>query len=108
MRTYLQDSREALAVLRSEKVYLEHILAKQLDVAREQAGTLREVTEALKETRELASSSQFELEMAEERLKHCQQANLRLEARLTELEDENAMMTTKATVSPPKARGRKT
>jgi hypothetical protein len=41
LRTYLQDSREALAVLRSEKVHLEHTLAGQLDAAREQAEAVR-------------------------------------------------------------------
>lgn len=108
LRTYLQDSREALAVLRSEKVYLEHTLAEQLDAAREQARKLYEATEALTAAREMASSRHFEMEMAEERLDHAQQANVRLEARLGELEGENVMLKTKATLSVPKARGRKT
>ncbi len=108
LRAYLQDSREALAVLRSEKVHLEHTLAEQLDAAREQARKLYEATEALTAAREMASSRQFEMEMAEERLGHAQQANVRLEARLGELEGENVMLKTKATAAAPKARGRKT
>lgn len=108
LRTYLQDSREALAVLRSEKVRLEHTLAEQLDAAREQARKLYEATEALTAAREMASSRQFEMEMAEERLSHAQQANVRLEARLGELESENVMLKTKATAAVPKARARKT
>ncbi|SHM68469.1 replication region DNA-binding N-term [Duganella sacchari] len=108
LRTYLQDSREALAVLRSEKVHLEHTLAEQLDAAREQARKLYEATAALTAAREMASSRQFEMEMAEERLDHAQQANVRLEARLTELESENVLLKAKAMVSVPKARGRKT
>ena len=108
LRTYLQDSREALAVLRSEKVHLEQTLAEQLDAAREKALKLYEVMEALAAAREMASSRQFELEMAEERLGHAQQTNVRLEARLAELEGENVMLNKKATASAPKARGRKT
>ena len=108
LRTYLQDSREALAVLRSEKVHLEHTLAEQLDAAREQARKLYEGTEAVNAAREMASSRQFEMEMAEERLDHSQQANARLEARLAELEGENVLLKAKAMVSVPKARGRKT
>lgn len=108
LRTYLQDSREALAVLRSEKVRLEHTLAEQLDAAREQARKLYEATEALTAAREMASSRQFEMEMAEERLSHAQQANVRLEARLGELESENVMLKPKATAAVPKARARKT
>lgn len=108
LRTYLQDSREALAVLRNEKGHLEHTLAEQLDVARELARKLYEATEALTAAREMTSSRQFEMEMAEERLGHAQQENLRLEARVGELEDENVMLKTKATVSAPKGRGRKT
>lgn len=46
--------------------------------------------------------------MAEERLGHAQQANVRLEARLDELEGESASLKTKATASVRKARGRKT
>lgn len=107
MRTYLQDSREALAVLRSEKVHLEHTLAEQLDVARDQARKLYEATEALNEAREMASSRQFETEMANERLGHAQQANVRLEARLAELEGENVLLKAKATVAAPKPRARK-
>ena len=107
LRAYLQDSREALAVLRSEKVHLEHTLAEQLDAARAQARKLYEATEALTVAREMASSRQFEMEMAEERLDHAQQAKVRLEARLGELEGENVMLKTKAT-AVPKARGRKT
>ena len=108
LRAYLQDSREALAVLRSEKVHLEHTLAEQLDATGEQARKLYEATEALTAARETASSRQFEMEMAEERLDHAQQANVRLEARLGELEGENVMLKTKATVAAPKVRGRKT
>lgn len=108
LRAYLQDSREALAVLRSEKVLLEHTLAEQLEPAREQARKLYEATEALTAAREMASSRQFEMEMAEERLDHAQRANVRLEARLGELERENIMLKTKATAAAPKARGPKT
>lgn len=108
LRNYLQDDREALAVLRSEKVHLEHTLAEQLDVAREQARKLYEATEALTAAREMASSRQFEMEMAEERLDHAQQANVRLEARLGEMEGENVMLKTKAIASVPKARRPKT
>lgn len=108
LRTYLQESREALAVLRSEKVHLEHTLAEQLDAAREEARKLYEAMEALTAAREMASSRQFGMEMAEERLGHAQQANVRLEARLAELEGENVMLKTKGTASVPKARGRKT
>lgn len=108
LRVYLQDSREALAVLRSEKVRLEHTLAEQLDAAREQARKLHEATEALTAAREIVSSRQFEVKMAEERLGQAQQAYARLEARLGVLEGENVMLKTKATASAPKARGRKT
>lgn len=108
LRTYLQDSREALAVLRSEKVHLEHALAEQLVAAREQARTLYEGTEALNAAREMASSRQFEIEMAAERLDHAQQANAQLEARLAELEGEIVLLKAEAMVSAPKARGRKT
>lgn len=107
LRTYVQDSREALAVLRSEKVHLEYSLAEQLGSAREQAGKLHDATEALTVAREMASSRQFVVEMAEERLGHAQQANERLEARLAELETENVMLKTKRPASGPKARGRK-
>ena len=108
LRNYLQDSREALAVLRSEKVHQEHTLAEQFDVAGEQARKLYEATEALTAAREMASSRPFEMEMAEGRLGHAQQANVRLEVRLDELEGENVMLNTKATASVSKARGRKT
>ena len=64
--------------------------------------------EALAAAREMASSRQFEMEMAEERLGHAQQTNVRLEARLAELEGENVMLKKKATASAPKAPGRKT
>ena len=93
-------------MLRSEKVHLEHTLAEQLDVTREQARKLYEATEALTTAREMASSRQFEIEMPEERLSHAQQANVRLEARLAELRGENVMLKTKATASAPKARGK--
>lgn len=108
LRTHLQDSRETLAVLRSEKDHLEHTLAEQLDAAREQARKLYEATAALAAAREMASSRQFEMAMAEERLDHAQQANVRLEAHLAELEGENVMLKTKATASAPKTRVRKT
>ncbi len=108
LRTYLQDSREALAVLRSEKVHLDHTLAEQLAGAREKALKLYEATEALTAAREMAISRQFEMEMAEERLGHVQQANDRLEARLAELEGENVLLKAKATVAAPKIRARKT
>lgn len=108
LRDYLQDSREALAVLRSEKVQVEHTLAEHLDAAREQARKLYEATRALTAAREMASSRQFEMEMAEERLDHAQQANVRLDARLGELEGENTMLKTKATAAVQKARGRQT
>lgn len=107
LRTYLQDSREALAVLRSEKAHLEHTLAEQLDVAREQARKLYQATEAMTGAREMARNRQFEMEMAEERLGHAQQANVRLEARSAELESANVMLKTKAAASAPKARSRK-
>lgn len=107
LRAHLQESREALAVLRSEKVHLEHTLAEQLDAASEQARKLYEATEALTAARETASSRQFEMEMAEERLGHAQQANVRLEARLADLEGEIVMLKTKTSVSAPKARERK-
>ncbi|MDO8311511.1 MAG: DNA-binding protein [Sideroxyarcus sp.] len=106
--TYLQDSREALAVLRIEKGHLEHTLAEQLDAAREQARKLSDATEALTAAREIASSRQFEMEMAEERLDHAQQANMRLEARVGELEGEQTDLKKKPTAAGPKARGRKT
>ena len=108
LRTYLQDSREALAVLRSEKVHLEQTLAEQLEAAREQARKLYEATEAITAAREIASSRQFEMEIAEERLDHAQQANVWLKARVAELESENVMLKAKVAASAPKARGRKT
>lgn len=108
LRTYLQDSREALAVLRSEKVHLEQTLAEQLEAAREQARKRYEATEAITAAREIASSRQFEMEIAEERLDHAQQANVRLKARVAELESENVMLKAKVAASAPKARGRKT
>ena len=108
LRVNLQDGREALAVLRSEKAHLEHALTEQLDVAREQARKLYDATEALTSVREMASSRQFEMEMAEERLGHAQQANVRLAARLAELEGENILLKAKATVAAPKPRARKT
>ena len=108
LRVNLQDGREALAVLRSEKAHLEHALTEQLDVAREQARKLYDATEALTSAREMASSRQFEMEMAEERLGHAQQANVRLAARLAELEGENILLKAKATVAAPKPRARKT
>lgn len=108
LRTYLQDSREGLAVLRSEKAHLEHTLAEQLDATREQARKLYEAMEALTAAREMASSRQFELEMAEERLGYAQRTNVQLETRLAELEGENVILKTKATASAPRARGRKT
>lgn len=107
LRNHLQESRETLAVLRSEKAHLEHTFAEQRDVVREQARKLHEATEALTAAREMASSRQFEMEMAEERLAHAQQANARLEWRLAELEGENVMLKTKAIAAVPKERGRK-
>jgi hypothetical protein len=95
-------------VLRSEMIHLERTLAEQLDVASEHAKKLYESTEALTAARQMASSRQFETKMAEERLNLAQQANARLESRLAELAGENALLTAKAAVSAPKARGRKT
>ena len=108
LRAYLQDSREALAVLRSEKVHWEHTLAEQLDAAREQARKLHEATTAMTAARELASSRQFEAEMAEERLNYAQKANSRLEAHLAELEGQNVLLLAKTAVSASKVRARKT
>ncbi len=108
LRAHLQDSREALAVLRSEKVHLEHISAEQLDTAKEQVRKLYETTAALTAAREMASSRQFELEMAVDRREHAHQSNARLEARVGELEGENTILKTNAAGVVPKVRGRKT
>ncbi len=111
LRVHLQDSREALAVLRSEKAYLEHNLAAQLDTAREQTRKLYESTEALTAAREMASSRQFEMELAVDRLEHAHQENVRLKARVDEMEGENMVLKAKSTtptVTGPKTRGRKT
>ncbi|WP_036216444.1 hypothetical protein, partial [Massilia alkalitolerans] len=108
LRANFQDGREALAVLRSEKAQLEHTLHEQRDAAREQARKLYEATEGLTATRELASSRQFELEMVVERLEHAHQANERLEARVSELEGENADLKKKPAAASPKTRKTKT
>ena len=67
---------------------------------------LCDAMEALTVARERASIRQFEMEMAAERLDYAQQANVRLEARLGELEGANILLTKKATASAPKAAGR--
>jgi len=108
LRANFQDGREALAVLRSEKAQLEHTLHEQRDAAREQARKLYEATEGLTATRELASSRKFELEMVVERLEHAHQANERLEARVSELEGENADLKKKPAAASPKTRKTKT
>ena len=103
LRASLHDSREALAVLRSEKIQLEHTLAEQRDATREQARKLYEAIEGLTSAREMASSRQFELAMAMERLDHAYQTNARLDARVGQLEGENADLRKKPTAASPKA-----
>jgi hypothetical protein len=52
-----------------------YALTEQLDVAREQARKPYDATETLTSAREMVSSRQFEMGMAEERLGHAQQAS---------------------------------
>lgn len=106
LRAGLQDSREALAVPRSEKVYQEHTLAEQFDVNGEQARKLYEATEALTAAREIVVDHwkcnwlRSAAAMPSKRMSGA--------PRLDELEGENVMLKTKATGSVPKVRGRKT
>ena len=107
LRAHLQESREALAVLRNDKNHLEHKVAEQLNAAREEARKLYEATEGLIGSREVASARQFELEMAEERLGKAQEENEKLSARVNELWGENAKLLKKLDAPTAKARGSK-
>lgn len=105
LRVHLQEGREALAALRSEKMQLAHSLSGQLDELNDHRRMLHEQAKALAAAREMASVRQFEMEMYVERLDKAERENAGLAARLAELKNGSARPRRKSDLRLPKGRG---
>lgn len=108
LRAHLQESRETLAALRSEKIQLEHSLAKQLDELRDHHRMLHERGEALAAALEMAGVRQVETEMYAERLDKAEKEQAHLTARLAELKAGGARPRKRANLQLLRRRGSKT
>lgn len=106
LRGFLQDGREALAVIRSEKVQLEHALVEQHNKATEQSRMLHDATAELAGAREMVSVGHFEVELVTKRLDDAESENARLTALVAKLQAEAASPRRKS--NPPAAKGRST
>lgn len=107
-RGYLQEHREALAILRGEKAHLEDKVAELNEAGKAQARQLREITDALGAARELASARQLGMEMVKQRLKSVEHENVQLDTRNRDLLDKVATLKAQQEAPPGPAGTRTT
>ena len=92
LRTHLQEHQQAVAVLRAEKQGLQNQVERANGEAKEHLGEVYTLREQLAAAREMASREHMDAAMAAELLDKAEHENVRLDTRVTELEDENTLL----------------
>lgn len=92
LRTYLQEHQQAVAVLRAEKQGLQIQVERTNGEAKEHLGEVYTLREQLGAAREMASREHMDAAMGADLLDKAEHENVRLDTRVTELEDENAQL----------------
>ncbi len=92
LRTHLQEHQQAVAVLRAEKQGLQNQVERANCEAKEHLGEVYTLREQLAAAREMASREHMDAAMAAELLDKAEHENVRLDTRVTELEDENTLL----------------
>ena len=88
-RGYVQEHREALVALRSEKMYLEGKLAESSEQFAQQAVQLQDSREAAVKARELAGAQQIKIEMLERMSEAAKQQSDQLKNQLEDRQRSN-------------------